>query len=64
MIFFIYAKTLPEVYKFWNEINEKYGIYFSKKQFHVLFQEYCYDFLILLDEGEQEKTSHASMDKG
>lgn len=54
LIFFIYAKTLPEVYIFWDKILEKYGDYFSKKEFHVLYQESCYDYLFLLEEKDRK----------
>ena len=55
LIFFIYAKALPEVYAFWDKTLKKYGDYFSDKQFHVLYQECCYDYLFLLEEKDHKK---------
>jgi len=57
LIFFIYAKTLPEVYSFWDKTLEKYGDYFSKKVFSAFYQESYYDYLFLLEEKEYKKTN-------
>ncbi len=57
LIFFIYAKTLPEVYLFWDKTLEKYGDYFSKKVFSAYYQESYYDYLFLLEEEEYNKTN-------
>jgi Lrp/AsnC family leucine-responsive transcriptional regulator len=50
----IWVKSIPQFYKFWNKLNEKYGDYFAEKIFSVYLGSDCYPHSYLI-KGENYK---------
>ena len=51
----IWVKSIPQFYRFWDEINERYGDYFAEKVFSVYLESDVYPHSYLIAEDEEYK---------
>jgi DNA-binding Lrp family transcriptional regulator len=51
----IWVKDIQEFYNFWDDVNNKYGDYFSEKIFSVYIKAHCYPHSYLLGKNYREK---------
>jgi DNA-binding Lrp family transcriptional regulator len=56
LVFFLRAKFLPEIYKFWEIFLRKYRNYISKKVLSIYYNEVEYNLPFLLDEKNPDKS--------
>jgi len=51
----IWVKSIPQFYRFWDDLNEKYGDYFAEKIFSVYLGSDCYPHSYLIKEENYKK---------
>ncbi len=61
----IWVKSIPQFYKFWDELNEKYGDYFAEKIFsiYLVADVYPNSYLILDEDFKKDRVNPQYMGK-